>query len=136
MTTCIYEGFCDVIGGLSNVDLNRTQTARRHKLPIACPHQPRVRRGRGGQEQYPLLEVFVCFLLMGGDRSVRHPVGCLDYRPYVAWETRPHWFIALLQVVCLPMNMVTCSLARVPSFLVAQLGSCLGLAFAQQNENR
>ena len=76
------------------------------------------------------------FLLMGGDRSVRHPVGCLDYRPCVGWETRPHWFIALLQVVCLPMNMVACLLARVPSFPVAQLGSCLGLAFAQQNENR
>ena len=76
------------------------------------------------------------FLLMGGDRSVRHPVGCLDYRPYVGWETRPHWFIALLQVVCLPMNMVACLLVRVPSFPVAQLGSCLGLAFAQQNENR
>ena len=59
------------------------------------------------------------FLLMGGDRSVRHPVGCLDYRPYVGWETRPHWFIALLQVVCLPMNMVACLLARVPSFPVA-----------------
>ena len=66
------------------------------------------------------------FLLMGGDRNVRHPVGCLDYRPYVGWETRPHWFIALLQVVCLPMNMVACLLARVPSFPVAQLGSCLG----------
>ena len=60
------------------------------------------------------------FLLMGVDRGVRHPVGCLNYRPYVGWETRPHWFIALLQVACLPINMVACCL---PECLASQLPS-------------
>ena len=65
-------------GGLSNVDFNPTQAARRRQLPTECPRQPQVSRGREGGPRAAV----TFFRDVSVDPTL--PPGTLDYRPCLA----------------------------------------------------